>query len=447
MKAAIYMRISLDSTGQGLGIERQREACLRHAAYKGWEVAGEYVDNSVSATKKKPRPQYQRLLEDVKGGGIDVVLAWKLDRLTRKPIEIEDWINLHESHGVNLATADGDIDLSTGAGQTIAGILASIARGEMKTKSERQKAAGFQRAKSGQPWSSGRAFGFESDGVTHHAAEAPILRQMYEDLASGVSQHGIARDLNDAGVLTVRGKQWRQESVRAVLKNPRYAGKRAYNGEVLGDAAWKPLVSDELWNIAQGYMSGQYKRSSPKNLLTGLATCGICGNTLQIGYAHGRRQYACQPGRHLVRDADKLDDLLTLVILRRLQRGDFPLLVADKNAPTFNGMQDDLGKLRLRLDSLAEEFADGDLTASQLRTATARLQDRIRGLERDMARPDLWAAVSAVAHADNITEAWEKSPLARRQRIISALLTVTVQKARAGGRFDPEDITIEWKTA
>ncbi|MFP5368274.1 MAG: recombinase family protein, partial [Actinomycetes bacterium] len=58
MKAAIYMRISLDSTGQGLGIERQREACLRHAEYKGWEVVGEYVDNYVSATKSKPRPEY-----------------------------------------------------------------------------------------------------------------------------------------------------------------------------------------------------------------------------------------------------------------------------------------------------------------------------------------------------------------------------------------------------
>lgn len=445
MKAAIYMRISLDSTGQGLGIERQREACLRHAEYKGWEVVGEYVDNSVSATKKKPRPEYQRLLEDVKAGGIDVVLAWKLDRLTRKPIEIEDWITLHESHGVNLATADGDIDLSTGAGQTIAGILASIARGEMKTKSERQKAAGLQRAKSGKPWSSSRAFGFESDGVTHHATESRELRQMYEDLASGVSQHAIARGLNERGILTVRGKQWRQESVRAVLKNPRYAGKRAYNGEILGNAAWEPLVSDELWNVAQGYMSGQYKRSSPKNLLTGLAVCGICGNTLQIGYAHGRRQYACQPGRHLVRDADKLDELVTLVILRRLQRGDFPSLAADRDADTFEAMQSELAQARLRLDSMAEEFADGALTASQLRTATARLQDRIKGLERDMARPDIWSAVSAVAHAEDVTEAWEKSPLARKQRIISALLTVTVDKARAGGRFDPEDIKIEWK--
>jgi hypothetical protein len=248
-------------------------------------------------------------------------------------------------------------------------------------------------------------------------------------------------------MLTVRGKQWRQESIRAVLKNPRYAGKRAYNGEILGDAAWQPLVSDELWNVAQGYMSGQYKRSSPKNLLTGLALCGICGNTLQIGYAHGRRQYACQPGRHLVRDADKLDELVTLVILRRLQRGDFPSLAADRNAETFEAMQAELAQSRLRLDSMAEEFADGTLTASQLRAATVRLQDRIRGLERDMARPDIWSAVSAVAHAEDVTEAWEKSPLARKQRIVSALLKVTVQKASAGGRFDPEDINIEWKQA
>jgi hypothetical protein len=136
---------------------------------------------------------------------------------------------------------------------------------------------------------------------------------------------------------------------------------------------------------------------------------------------------------------------VTLVILGRLHRGDFPSLAADTRADTFEDMQAELVQLRLRLDSMAEEFADGALTASQLRAATARLQGRIRGLERDMARPDVWSAVSSVAHAEDVTAAWESSPLARKQRIISALLTVTVQKARAGGRFDPEDITIEWK--
>src|SRR4051812_1421815 len=94
VRAAIYLRISLDATGEGLGVERQGEDCRRIAAERGWAVVAEYVDNSISASdRRKDRPGYNRLVDAFAAGAFDALICWDLDRLTRQPRQLEDWID------------------------------------------------------------------------------------------------------------------------------------------------------------------------------------------------------------------------------------------------------------------------------------------------------------------------------------------------------------------
>lgn len=85
-RAAIYLRQSLDATGEGLAVDRQREDCRRIVDQRGWQLVGEYVDNSISASdSRKARPGYNALVESYKAGGFDALVCWDLDRLTRQP--------------------------------------------------------------------------------------------------------------------------------------------------------------------------------------------------------------------------------------------------------------------------------------------------------------------------------------------------------------------------
>src|SRR5215470_15427110 len=89
VQAGIYARISSDREGDQLGVTRQIEDCRRFAERCGYAVADVYVDDDISAWSGKARPEFERMLDDLRGRRIGAVLAWHLDRLTRHPRELE----------------------------------------------------------------------------------------------------------------------------------------------------------------------------------------------------------------------------------------------------------------------------------------------------------------------------------------------------------------------
>ena len=130
VRAAIYLRVSLDRAMDGLAIDRQRDDCLRITADRGWIVVGTYVDQSRSATDKtKRRPDYDRMVADYLTGSFDAIICWDLYRLTRRPRQLEEWIDAAEARGLRLVTANGEADLTTDGGRMYARVKAAVARG------------------------------------------------------------------------------------------------------------------------------------------------------------------------------------------------------------------------------------------------------------------------------------------------------------------------------
>jgi site-specific DNA recombinase len=89
--SAIYARISQDRTGEAFGTRRQVSDCQAEADRRGWPVAEVYVDDDIAAHSGKPRPPYQRMLDDIRDGHIDAVIVYHLDRLHRRPKELEEF--------------------------------------------------------------------------------------------------------------------------------------------------------------------------------------------------------------------------------------------------------------------------------------------------------------------------------------------------------------------
>ena len=149
MIAAVYLRQSIDATGEGLAVARQREDCLALCADRGWTPV-EYVDNDTSASKGT-RPAYTRMLGDVRAGKVGALVAWNLDRLYRQPRELEDLIDLADEHHLALATIGGETNLATDDGRLFARVKGAVARAEVDRKAARQKRSNDQRADRGMP--------------------------------------------------------------------------------------------------------------------------------------------------------------------------------------------------------------------------------------------------------------------------------------------------------
>ena len=136
--AAIYARISSDVEGLGAGVGRQVEDCRKLATSLGWTVSGEYVDNDVSAYSGKRRPDYERMLADLADGTVDAVLVYHIDRLTRRPIELEDFLSAVDRAKVrHVKFVTGDTDVHTGDGLLMARIMGAVAANKSASKSRR----------------------------------------------------------------------------------------------------------------------------------------------------------------------------------------------------------------------------------------------------------------------------------------------------------------------
>lgn len=228
--AAIYARISSDQDGTSLGVQRQLEDCRRLAEQLGWPVGDEYVDNDLSAYSGKRRPEYERMLTDLADGSRDAVLVYHVDRLTRRPIELEQFLQVLEASKVRQVrfVAGGELDLGSGDGLMVLRMLLAVAANESATKSRRVKRKMQQNAELGLPHGGyRRPFGFDDDKVTIRPDEAQVIRDLAARFLAGESLRSLAVWLDEQGIPTVAGKPWRTPTLRAPALGPDRRAARA----------------------------------------------------------------------------------------------------------------------------------------------------------------------------------------------------------------------------
>lgn len=283
-KAGIYVRISLDDEGHGHGVARQEEDSRAKCEQLGWEVVRVYSDNSVSASRGKVRPAYSQLLADLEARDVDAVVVYDLDRLTRRPVELESFIEVSDRLGVALANVAGDVDLTTADGRMVARIKGAVARQEAERIGERVRRQKLQRAQMGKTHNGGvhRLFGYDRSFAIIEG-EAALLRDAFRRAASGESATSITNEWNSQGIRTSAGNPWRRRTLQDMLKRPAYAGLSAYKGEVVGKTEHAAIVDEALWRQAQTMMdkrTAAYKGNPGRNarrwLLSGIAVCGRC---------------------------------------------------------------------------------------------------------------------------------------------------------------------------
>lgn len=511
-KAAIYVRISRDQTGKRQGVERQMEDCQMICRMNEYDAYKVYEDNSISAhataaKQGKERPQFEKMLSDYKRGQFDVIVAWKLDRLTRSVSGLEEMLKELASQKLCICTTDlggSEQDLSKADTVMLAQIMASFAQFEASRKGERTKRANMQRAQQGIMRRGTRCFGYDRQNNIIES-EAEVVRAIYDAYRKGSSMGAITRAIagNDDGRLpdmpqseaptvimakengtTPPTKKWGLSTTQAILRNPKYAGytyyapvdkegkSHSYNstwrdflvrdddGEIVRGTTWEPIVAEDIWWETQELRDKNLTRSDgthiekkgnkKKHIGAGLYRCDVCGQPVKSGavdkregYTHSHT-YRCDG--HVNRMGAQIDDFVTKVIRARLARSDLKSLLyaATDNTSRLKEIQDAVSNLQARIMQTEHDYDEDLIDARTRNRKMTKLKSETLRLEDERKSLLPHNSASDIVNAPDPVKAFDAlTDPAQISQVIDALCVVTLRHHARGRRVTPENLAKE----
>jgi site-specific DNA recombinase len=467
----VLVRISDDRLGDEKGVARQEADCRKLARRHGWNVAHVYVENDTSAYRRRPvtlhdgstalrvlRPEYRRLLGDLGSGQLGGLVAYDLDRVARDPRDLEDLIDVIEARGLPTASVTGSLDLSNDAGVFMARMMVNVANKSSRDTSRRVRRKLEENALEGKHHGGSRPYGWQEDRITLDAVEAAVVRQAARRVLDGASIKTIVRELAEAGAVNTVGTPWSDVTIRSMLMRERNAGLRRHQGVVVGEGRWEPILDRQTWEDVRRVLSDPSRVTTPGgrgrvHLLSGIATCGICGAPMRAskGKAYkgvSKSVYRCKgEGQCLSRDLAKVDDVVTRLVLRTLQEPDAAELIRPRDEPGQD-LEVEIARVRRRLDEAAEDYAEDRITREQLGTITARLRPKLDELLAQAAPPAPRVGVlDDLARAEDVQAVWDRMDARQRRDVVRELVTIRIMPTTRGPRFDPTKVEITWRTS
>lgn len=467
-KAGVYCRLSYAPDGSVEKVERQEADCRQLAERLGWSVQDVYPDNSRSAWQRnRKRPEWDRMLADIKAGRLDGILVYHGDRLIRQPWDLELLLKLADDQHLPLASPSGTRDLNSEDDRFILRIEAAQACRSSADTSRRVKRDLDARAKSGRSSAGGnRPFGFGiptgKTGVTRKPLydltqqvpeEAEVIREAVRRLLAGQSQGGVLTWMNSV-CTTTNGNRWRPSGLNRVLRAPRIAGFVERGGQ-LHKASWDGIISEGDWEDVKSILQRnsdrvEYLGRERRYLLSGIAECATCEKPLHTKPIRRYRVYVCRNpgcGLKVARNVTHLDEYVIGRVLRRLNEPGFLAAVhADSKQPGVGAEIAALERRKAEAKATLEELADHpDVDPALLVKSLVSFDRKIKQLRDQLAASSRQRLLARMAGMTR--EQWDAEPIDVRAETVRALFRVLVLpvKRRQPG-FDPDSVSVVRRT-
>jgi site-specific DNA recombinase len=477
VRCAIYTR---KSTDKGLeqsfnSLDAQREACERYIAnqsYQGWFALDTRYDDGGFTGANTERPAFQRLLDDVDAGLVDVILVYKVDRLSRSLVDFSQVIARLDEKGVAFVSVTQNFSTADAMGRLTRNMLISFAEFEREMIAERTRdkiAASRRKGK----WTGGAiplGYDVRDRKLIINRRESTLVRLIFERYLVLQSTMKLMRELNEAGHRTkVRkrrdgtkghGAVWSSSAVVRVLRNPIFAGLMPLGDETF-EGEHKGLIDREIFDEVGRIMDGHTPAHAathgrnPAYILRGVLYCGCCGmhftpaSTRKKGREY--RYYRCTTrdkggakacdGRSL--PADAIEGFVVDKLGEEVGRGDLAAGVYDALQARISRKLEVLGAIRQRLPrEIADLAAEGKKLVSGLKGAgspgdrvlEARIDEvgagleaaelRLAGVEREIAKLEAARATQAWVSAvlKDFDAIWNVMTDENRGRLVRALV-------------------------
>jgi site-specific DNA recombinase len=427
-KVCIYTRISTDEENQPTSLHSQRERLEAFCkAQEGWRIVAHKQDQATGT--KLDRPGLQAALDLARSGAVDMLLVYRVDRLSRKVRQLAQLAEELDTLDVVLRSATEPFDTGSAAGRMMLQMLAVFAEFEHATIVDRISAGIERRAKEGR-WFGGRppfgyTFSSEERMLVPDPVKAPVVRRVFDLYArKRLGTRTIAQLLHDEGA-PAPSAGWGHPGVHWIISNPTYVGKIRWRDKVF-DGIHEPLVDEFTFAKAQAILTERGEHAKRRGnasdfLLSGLLRCGKCGKayigmsaTGNGGRYHyyactGRQKYgpkACT-GERLPRD--KVDEAVLRQLVSIYRDKDIVAdAITDANAetekqrPEFEQRLASIGaeitRAEQALERYYEAFEQGKLSPERCEDRLTRLQSRLDDLHAQEAELAL-AAPDEATHA------------------------------------------------
>ena len=283
--AGIYIRVStFDQAREGFSLGEQEERLKEFCNFKRYNIYKVYQDAGISAKNDK-RPAYQEMIEDVKKGNINVIVALKLDRLTRSVYDIEKLMKFVNDYECDIDCMADESNTTTSNGRMVMRIMTSVSQNEIEKCSERTKFGMAGAIKNGHiPNRTGLGFKRENKKLVPDPLTKDIIVRIFDLYLEGKSHQAIANIYNKEKVL---GKtNWYDSTIQKILSNELYKGDYV-NGKRTKHPTYyenviEPIVSKEKWESCQyqKLRNARHYERTATYLFTNKLKCSKCGNFL-----------------------------------------------------------------------------------------------------------------------------------------------------------------------
>jgi len=284
-KCAIYTRVSTDNQAEKefSSCEAQEQKIKSFvASQNNWQVFKVYSDAGYSGATLE-RPALQQLLSDMKEGKIDIVLAYKIDRLTRSPKDFYQLIEFFEQSKIDFISITERFDTSTPAGRLLRNIMLTFSQFERELTSERTKDKLLERAKKGMANGGLTPYGYmrQDKKLIPHPREAVEVKSIFEKYLETKSLFAVYDFLKEKGIKNHSGKNFSKTNIAYLLRNVVYIGKIKHRGEIY-NGIHEPIISEEIFGLAQKIHKEKLKnfRVYKNFLFGGLVNCEECGSKM-----------------------------------------------------------------------------------------------------------------------------------------------------------------------
>lgn len=440
---AIYCRVSTEEQSEnGYSIDEQERLLEEWCKKMGYVIYKCYSDRGISGKNIKDRPALKELLSDAKAGKFDMVISWKINRVSRKLEDVLKIVNLLEKNNITFKSYSEPFETDTPAGRMQFQMMALIGEFERGTIAQNVKMGMIAKAKSGN-WCGGRVLGYDlvpnnspeeekkgKNKLKINEKEAEIVRFIFNEYSKGKGYKAITNQINKLGYKTKKGNDFSVGSIRDILTNPVYIGEIRYNvrqnwsekrrrninpNPIRVKGKHEAIIDRELWDKVQLILES--KKGKPSRIydgeypLTGILRCPKCGagmvisrttNTLADGTKKRIAYYCCGNWKNKgtsvcnsntirVDKANeyvfkKIEELVSNEAVIKAVVKNINKERKDKVKPAKRLLGDidkELEKLDKRKRKIFEAYEDDILTKAEFQIRKDELNEKIRILEEE----------------------------------------------------------------
>lgn len=390
--AAIYCRVSTeDQAREGYSLPEQQEKLKDLCKYRDYNIYKVYEDAGISGKDMDHRPAFMEMLEDVRDKKVNVIVAYKLDRVTRSVRDLEILITELEKYECALECAMDDINTSTANGRFFVRMLTVLSQLEIERVSERVKFGMVGAIKDGHiPVR--KTLGFMRDGkkLVINPEEKEVVVRMFELYSKGYSYSKIANIFNEEKVLNKTN--WRENSLQHLLSNPLFKGDFISGGRVGNPIYYEnvvePIVSKELWEECQVQTKKNTRTYQRRNdyIFFQKILCPNCHRIMACKAPGGKKKhyiyYKCNDCGCYVREdmlEEKLIEEISLII-------EFDMVVRKYYAPLLKHklenpndlLKKEINILKDKVNRLKEAYLNQIIDIDEYKSDKEHLEKRIK---------------------------------------------------------------------